>query len=94
MSDMPQVGTRFKYDEGLRQHQNVKLNGFRSLGHRWEGVVVRTYDLWAGHWRGGIDVLRIDTGELQTLSLNSWQVLTNVFAFNERIVIYTSQERT
>lgn len=91
---LPALGTRFKYNGGRRQIPNANLNGFRSLGHSWEGLVVRTYDAWAGDWRGGLDVVRIDTGELQSLSLNSWRLLTNVFVFNEHIVIYTSQEGT
>jgi hypothetical protein len=86
---LPVVGTRFIYypapaislDEAFRRRQTRVED--------WEGVVVRTYDAWAGD--PTIDYFRVDTGELQTFTLEWWWMM-KCGGWADRIVVHSVPE--
>jgi hypothetical protein len=76
--ELHEVGTRFKYYPFASRQQTPRPY--------WEGVVVRTYDEWAG--RAATEILRLDTGELRSVSSTWWRIMiAGTWANTDLIVI-------
>jgi hypothetical protein len=67
MWTLPPIGTRFIRTWTIRDPYT-----YMETIERWEGVVVRIYDAWAG--TPCIEVRREDTGELMKMSMGYWSM--------------------
>lgn len=78
--ELPGVGTHFKYYPHTRPRREPR--------EYWEGLVARAYDEWAG-W-SGVEVVRLDTGELTNFSSTWWHIMiAGTWANTDLIVITT-----